>query len=37
MASFLSDTKLYVTMWEDWLSAFNALNGNTLKKLMQMV
>lgn len=28
----LSDTKLYVTMWEDWLSDFNALNGNTLKK-----
>ena len=28
----LSDTKLYVTMWEDWLSVFNALNGNTLKK-----
>ena len=28
----LSDTKLYVTMWEDWLSAFNALNGTTFKK-----
>lgn len=28
----LSDTKLYVTMWEDWLSVFNAVNGNTLKK-----